>query len=134
MKRKIGVIISLIIVVLCASFFAACFGRLPNTDKVRFAEWHDEEYKISFRISNNTSGHGYITIGGEKVAATYRFIGWRGQLSITLDEDLNTDDNLQITSDSFGIRDVNGNGQIVSIQKNVELFGEYYGKVVLSYT
>lgn len=127
-------LISLIIVVLCASLFAACNGGLANAGKVRFAEWHDEDYKISFRIANNTCGYGYITIGGEKVAATYQFVGWKGQLSITLDEDLNTDDDLPITSDGFGIRDVNGNGQIVSTENNVELFGEYYGKVVLSYT
>lgn len=54
-------------------------------------------------------------------------------LSVTLDEDLNPDDDIPVTSDGCGIKDVNGSGQIVS-SENVTLFGENYGKIVLSYT
>ena len=140
MKKLIYVILSAILACSCL-LFVGCEFSWSRAEKMPYTEWSDESGKISFRMIKGVSGHGVIKLNGKDVVADF-VLGIQNYIHVgVLSEDIDYDYNYTgsdglfgVWEDSFHAYDVNKKGQIVSFDEDVVLFGEHFGRIVLTPT
>ena len=145
MKKRIYGLTLLIVVLFvytCSAVGCMLFPDvvpLESIPRPKYAEYFDENEKIYFRTVDGYNGFGYLVLNGKKISARYSLNAYSGyadyiEISIPKEEDLRIDvepTNRTYVTTLVPIRDLYEQNQ-VAFQKKVELFGESFGKVVLT--
>ena len=131
MKKIIIFTICIIGAVLCV-ICSACNSVFTIFKKLTYKEFQDAEQKILLRAVWCCEGNGYVTVNNKKINLEF-FITHRGQIAISVKkEDLGLSDDFEkYETAAIYFNDINKNNELVSIDDDVSIFGEYYGKIVL---
>lgn len=139
MKKLLSFILVILSVVCCIAF-AGCDYSLQKAKKSAYAEWTDQNGKMYFRTISAGRGQGYIILNGKKVDADFSF-GIQSSLQVVvLVDDLHSDDyrpedyesTYGVAEEWVTVKDVNKQGQLISTSSDVVLFGEHFGKLILT--
>ena len=139
MKRIFLALLILFSILSCLAF-SGCDYSYTKARNLSYTEWSDESGKISFRTVTGGFGNGTIVLNGKPVEAGFTF-GIKSSIFVSILEDtLDYEyDYKGVVSygeltESFVTSDVNKDGQVVSDETDVVLFGEHFGRIVLTYT
>jgi hypothetical protein len=139
MKKANGIlyIVIAIVTVFSCLIVGGCDYSLKKARALTYTEWTDQTAKISFRTVSGGIGNGYIYLSGKKIEAEFVF-GIKSSIQVSvLSKDLNaqeTDSHYELSTESFSVSDVNQQGQVISNEDDVILFGEHFGRIVLTYS
>ncbi len=138
--KKIFFLISCIISIILSVAFSGCTYAFYNFKKLNFIELKDTESKILWRAVEGYQGGGYITVNDKKVDAQFE-TRFNSSVRITVrKKDIGSTEirgygsHEDYALDFISFHDLNKNNELVSVDDDVSIFGEYYGKIVLKCT
>lgn len=137
MKKIISTLLILLAMLSCLAFGGCDYSYL-KARQLTYTQWTDESGKIFFRTVTGGFGNGTIVLNGKEVEAGFNF-GLKSSIYVyiledSLDYDYTGDGGDGELIESFATSDINNNGQVVSDENDVVLFGEHFGRVVLTPT
>ena len=138
--KKIIISTICIICIIFSFLFSGCTFAFYNFKKLNFIELKDSESKILWRSIETYLGGGYITVNNKKVDAQFETMH-NSYIRITIrKKDVGE---IEFDGDAYDkeyyidwvhFKDLNKNNELISVDDDVSIFGEYYGKIVLKCT